>query len=199
MGVMIKTVRAGVLAALSGVSFLAMAAPSAHAAGMPQLDFHNPLVTGQVIWGGVIFLGFYLVLSRVMLPRVGRVLEDRSTRISNDLEVARAAKLDADKAVAELQQARRDALSEAQANLKQALDEEQRIAEQKMEEINARLGAEISDAEKRVAAEKLRAFAALKDIAAETTQSLVSRLTGAQADPALVAQKVEGATAYRTV
>lgn len=199
MGVMIKTVRAGVLAALSGVSFLAMAAPSAHAAGMPQLDFHNPLVTGQVIWGGVIFLGFYLVLSRVMLPRVGRVLEDRSTRISNDLEVARAAKLDADNAVAELQQARRDALSEAQANLKQALDEEQRIAEQKMEEINARLGAEISDAEKRVAAEKLRAFAALKDIAAETTQSLVSRLTGAQADPALVAQKVEGATAYRTV
>ncbi|MFT9400528.1 MULTISPECIES: F0F1 ATP synthase subunit B family protein [Acetobacter] len=196
---MIKTVRAGVLAALSGVSFLAMAAPSAHAAGMPQLDFHNPLVTGQVIWGGVIFLGFYLVLSRVMLPRVGRVLEDRSTRISNDLEVARAAKLDADNAVAELQQARRDALSEAQANLKQALDEEQRIAEQKMEEINARLGAEISDAEKRVAAEKLRAFAALKDIAAETTQSLVSRLTGAQADPALVAQKVEGATAYRTV
>lgn len=199
MGVMIKTVRAGVLAALSGVSFLAIAAPSAHAAGMPQLDFHNPLVTGQVIWGGVIFLGFYLVLSRVMLPRVGRVLEDRSTRISNDLEVARAAKLDADNAVAELQQARRDALSEAQANLKQALDEEQRIAEQKMEEINARLGAEISDAEKRVAAEKLRAFAALKDIAAETTQSLVSRLTGAQADPALVAQKVEGATAYRTV
>ncbi|MGO3517118.1 MAG: F0F1 ATP synthase subunit B family protein [Acetobacter cibinongensis] len=196
---MIKTVRAGVLAALSGVSFLAIAAPSAHAAGMPQLDFHNPLVTGQVIWGGVIFLGFYLVLSRVMLPRVGRVLEDRSTRISNDLEVARAAKLDADNAVAELQQARRDALSEAQANLKQALDEEQRIAEQKMEEINARLGAEISDAEKRVAAEKLRAFAALKDIAAETTQSLVSRLTGAQADPALVAQKVEGATAYRTV
>ncbi|WP_048837549.1 F0F1 ATP synthase subunit B family protein [Acetobacter cibinongensis] len=196
---MIKTVRAGVLAALSGVSFLAMAAPSAHAAGMPQLDFHNPLVTGQVIWGGVIFLGFYLVLSRVMLPRVGRVLEDRSTRISNDLEVARAAKLDADNAVAELQQARRDALSEAQANLKQALDEEQRIAEQKMEEINARLGAEIADAEKRVAAEKLRAFAALKDIAAETTQSLVSRLTGAQADPALVAQKVEGATAYRTV
>ncbi|MGO2958871.1 MAG: F0F1 ATP synthase subunit B family protein [Acetobacter sp.] len=196
---MIKTVRAGVLAALSGVSFLAMAAPSAHAAGMPQLDFHNPLVTGQVIWGGVIFLGFYLVLSRVMLPRVGRVLEDRSTRISNDLEVARAAKLDADNAVAELQQARRDALSEAQANLKQALDEEQRIAEQKMEEINARLGAEISDAEKRVAAEKLRAFAALKDIAAETTQSLVSRLTGAQADPALVAQKVEGATVYRTV
>lgn len=134
-----------------------------------------------------------------MLPRVGRVLEDRSNRISNDLEVARAAKHDADNAVAELQQARKEALAEAQANLKQALDEEQRIAEQKLEEINARLGTELADAEKRVAAEKLRAFAALKDIAAETTQSLVSRLTGTPADAALVAKKVEGATAQRTV
>lgn len=199
MGVMMKTTRAGVLAVVSGVSLLAMTAPGAYAAGMPQLDFHNPLVTGQVIWGGVIFLGFYLVLSRVMLPRVGRVLEDRSNRISNDLEVARAAKNDADNAVAELQQARKEALAEAQANLKQALDEEQRIAEQKLEEINARLGTELADAEKRVAAEKLRAFAALKDIAAETTQSLVSRLTGTPADAALVAKKVEGATAQRTV
>lgn len=196
MGVMMKTVRAGLLAAVSGVSLLAMAAPGAYAAGMPQLDFHNPLVTGQVIWGAVIFLGFYLVLSRVMLPRVGRVLEDRSTRISNDLDVARAAKQDADKAVAELQQARKDALAEAQANLQKALDEEQRAAEQKMQEINARLVSEISEAEQCVAAEKSRAFAALKDIAADTTQALVSRLTGTAADASLVAQKVEGASAH---
>lgn len=58
MGVMMKTTRAGVLAVVSGVSLLAMTAPGAYAAGMPQLDFHNPLVTGQVIWGGVIFLVF---------------------------------------------------------------------------------------------------------------------------------------------
>lgn len=51
MGVMMKTTRAGVLAVVSGVSLLAMTAPGAYAAGMPQLDFHNPLVTGQVIWG----------------------------------------------------------------------------------------------------------------------------------------------------
>lgn len=199
MGVMMKMVRAGLFATVSGVSLLVMAAPGAHATGMPQLDFHNPMVTGQVIWGAVIFLGFYLALSQIMLPRVGRVLEDRSKRISGDLDVARAAKQDADKAVAELQQARKDAMAEAQSNLQKALDEEQRAADKKLEEINARLSAEIADAEKRVAAEKARAFGTLKEIAADTTQALVSRLTGTTPDAQLVAQKVEGATAHQNI
>ncbi|OUJ06476.1 hypothetical protein [Acetobacter malorum] len=192
-------VRAGLLATVSGVSLLVMAAPGAYAAGMPQLDFHNPLVTGQVIWGAVIFLGFYLVLSQVMLPRVGRVLEDRSKRISGDLDVARSAKQDADKAVAELQQARKDAMAEAQANLQKTLDAEQQAADQKLAEINARLSAEIADAEKRIAAEKAQAFGTLKEIAADTTQALVSRLTGVAPDAQLVAQKVDGAIAHQNI
>lgn len=199
MGVMMKIVRAGLLATVSGVSLLVMAAPGAYAAGMPQLDFHNPLVTGQVIWGAVIFLGFYLVLSQVMLPRVGRVLEDRSKRISGDLDVARSAKQDADKAVAELQQARKDAMAEAQANLQKTLDAEQQAADQKLAEINARLSAEIADAEKRIAAEKAQAFGTLKEIAADTTQALVSRLTGVTPDAQLVAQKVDGAIAHQNI
>nr|WP_298794710.1 hypothetical protein [uncultured Acetobacter sp.] len=192
-------VRAGLFATVSGVSLLVMAAPGAHATGMPQLDFHNPLVTGQVIWGAVIFLGFYLVLSQVMLPRVGRVLEDRSKRISGDLDVARAAKQDADKAVAELQQARKDAMAEAQANLQKTLDAEQHATDQKLADISARLTAEIADAEKRISAEKAQAFGTLKEIAADTTQALVSRLTGVTPDAQLVAQKVDGAIAHRNI
>ncbi|OUI89113.1 ATP synthase F0 subunit B' [Acetobacter sp. DmW_043] len=194
---MIKTVRAGIFSFAAGVSLLVVAAPCAHAAGMPQLDFKNPLVTGQVIWGAFIFLVFYLVLSRVMLPRVGRVLEDRSARISGDLEVARAAKHDADNAVAELQHARKTAMAEAKANLQKALDDEKRNTEAKIQEIKERLAAEIAEAESKVAAEKQRAFAALTDIAVETTQELVSRVTGARPAPALVATKVENVVAER--
>ncbi|QEO18581.1 F0F1 ATP synthase subunit B family protein [Acetobacter vaccinii] len=182
-----------------GISLLVASAPGAYATGMPQLDFANPLVTGQVLWGAVIFFIFYIALSRVMLPRVGRVLEDRSKRISGDLDVARAAKHDADKAVAELQQARKDAMAEAQAHLQSVLDEEHRAAEKQMQDINARLATEIAQAEQRVAEEKARALSALKEIAADTTQALVQRLTGVAPDAQLVAQKVQGACAQRTL
>ncbi len=192
MRMMTKTVRAGLLMSACGVSLLAATAPGAYATGMPQLDFANPLVTGQVMWGAVIFLVFYLVLSRAMLPRVSRVLEDRAHRISGDLEVARAAKHDADRAVAELQQARK-------ANLQAALDEERQAAEKQMHDINARLDMEIADAEARVAAEKARALGALREIAHDTAQALVQRLTGLAPDAQLVAQKVEGASARRAV
>lgn len=199
MGVMIKTVRAGMLSFIAGVSLLVVAASDAHAAGMPQLDFQDPLVTGQVIWGAVIFLVFYLVLSRVMLPRVGRVLEDRSARISGDLEVARAAKHDADNAVAELQLARKTATSEAQANLQKALDDEKHNTAKKIEELKARLATEIAEAEGNVAAEKQRALGALKDIAAETAQVLIERVTGVKPTPAVVAKKVQSVVADRVI
>ncbi|KAA8385096.1 hypothetical protein FKW31_09795 [Acetobacter sp. DmW_136] len=191
--------RAGLFATVSGVSLLAVSAPGAYATGMPQLDFANPLVTGQVMWGAVIFFVFYMVLSKAMLPGITRVLEDRSKRISGDLEIARAAKQDADKAVAELQQARKDAMAEAQAHLDQVLAEEHKAAEQQMQEINARVTAEIADAEKRVAVEKTRALSALKEIAGDTTQALVQRLTGIVPDAQLVAQKVESASAHSTI
>ncbi|GAB30738.1 hypothetical protein BJI49_06970 [Acetobacter pasteurianus] len=191
--------RAGLLATVSGVSLLAVSAPGAYATGMPQLDFANPLVTGQVMWGAVIFFVFYMVLSKAMLPGITRVLQDRSKRISGDLEIARAAKQDADKAVAELQQARKDAMAEAQAHLDQVLAEEHKAAEQQMQEINARVTAEIADAEKRVAEEKTRALSALKEIAGDTTQALVQRLTGIVPDAQLVAQKVESASAHSTI
>ncbi|ASL41775.1 MULTISPECIES: ATP synthase F0 subunit B' [Acetobacter] len=191
--------RAGLFATVSGVSLLAVSAPGAYATGMPQLDFANPLVTGQVMWGAVIFFVFYMVLSKAMLPGITRVLEDRSKRISGDLEIARAAKQDADKAVAELQQARKDAMAEAQAHLDQVLAEEHKAAEQQMQEINARVTAEIADAEKRVAEEKTRALSALKEIAGDTTQALVQRLTGIVPDAQLVAQKVESASAHSTI
>ena len=62
----------------------------AHAEGMPQLDFANPLTTSQVVWGAIIFALLYFVLSRFALPRVAEVIEQRAQHIAADLETARA-------------------------------------------------------------------------------------------------------------
>ena len=66
------------------------------AGGMPQLDFQNPLTLSQVVWGAIIFVVLYILLSRFALPKVGEVLEERAAHIARDLEGARAAKSKAD-------------------------------------------------------------------------------------------------------
>jgi len=94
---------------------------AAMAEGMPQMDFHNPLLLSQVYWGVGIFLALYLLASRVALPKVGEVLEERASKIKNDLEAAQASKAKADADAAASMAAIAAARSEAQTAINAAL------------------------------------------------------------------------------
>ena len=64
-------------------------------------------------------------------------------------------------------------------------------------EMNARLEAEIAQAEQAVAAARQAAMGSLRQVAGDTAQLLVERLTGAPADRSLLASKVDAALAGR--
>ncbi len=170
---------------------------TAHAAGMPQFQFGNPLTTGQVFWGAVIFLVLYLLLSRSALPRVGAVLAERGRRIDGDLDAAKAARGEADRAIAELRRARRDAAAEASGIVDSVVAGARERAAAATREMNGRLEAEIARAEAAVAAARDTAMGSLRGVATETAQALVERLTGVPADAALLASKVDAVLAAR--
>ena len=182
----------GLLSALATV-----ATAPAFAAGMPQLQFNNPLTTGQVFWGAIIFLLLYLVLSRSALPRVGAVLAERRHRIEGDLDAAKAARGEADRAVAELRRARRDAAAEASGIVDAVVAEAREQAAAANREMSRRLEAEIARAEAEVAAARDAAMASLRNVATETAHTLVERLTGRPADGALLGSKVDAVLAAR--
>src|SRR5471032_1665622 len=58
---------------------------AAMAKGMPQLDFTTPLILSQVVWGAIIFVVLYILLSRTGLPMVASVLQERAAKIAKDL------------------------------------------------------------------------------------------------------------------
>ncbi len=182
---------------LSFGALLAVTASPARAAGMPQLDLRNPLTLWQVVWGAVIFLLLYLVLSRSALPRVASVLDARRSRIEGDLEAARSAKNGADRAIDELRRTRRKAAAEAQANLDRVLNEAREEAAARTREMNERLEAEIAAAEAQLAQERTRAMGALRVVAADTAQLLVERVTGQPAERGVVETHVDAALAGR--
>ncbi|MCE0742789.1 hypothetical protein LWC05_02605 [Acetobacter sicerae] len=178
----VSLIRHSLVAGVSSLPLLMAAAPGAHAAGMPQLDFRNPLLTGQVIWGAGIFLFFYLALRSWALPKVDTVLASRSQRINGDLDQARAAKVDADNAVRELNETKKAAAAEAQAHLDAVLDEERKQAASRLAELGSKLEVEIASAEKAVAEERSRALESLKPIASDVAEALVQKLTGTKPD-----------------
>ncbi|EHH67786.1 F0F1 ATP synthase subunit B family protein [Gluconobacter morbifer] len=174
---------------------LAAVPVQALAAGMPQLNVHDPLLIGQVVWGAVIFAGFYLVVSRSALPRIERVLSDRRTRIQNDLDIARRAKAEADKATADLVRARHEAAAQARANIERIQNEARTNAEAHAAATAKRLESEIASAENQIAQSREQALSSVPQIATGTAQALVTRLLGTQQDEQTVASAVERASA----
>ena len=53
---------------------------------MPQLAFET--YTPQLVWLAITFVLLYLVMWRVLLPRIGEVLDERQNRIQHDLDEA---------------------------------------------------------------------------------------------------------------
>ncbi|WP_243444078.1 F0F1 ATP synthase subunit B family protein [Asaia prunellae] len=129
-----------------------------------------------MVWGAVIFAVFYFVLSRSALPRIEGVLTHRRNRIEGDLDIARRARDDADRAVDELRRARHDAAAQAQANIDRVVQEARMAAEAQTHEMNHRLMADIAEAEKRIASARVDALASLPGVAADTAQSLIEKL-----------------------
>ena len=165
--------------------------------GMPQLDFGNPLTVSQIVWMAIIFFVLYLLLSLWALPAVDKVLAERSGRIAADLDTARSAKAEADAAVAELGEATRRAHAEAQAAIAAALAEAKEAAAGEAAQFNQRLEAQLAAAEQRIAEARAGAMGALRQVAAETAQSLLGRLTGRAPEPRLVDAAVGSALAAR--
>lgn len=156
---------------------------------MPQLDFGNPLLKSQVVWGALIFIVLYLLASKIALPKVGSVLEERAAHIARDLNGAKEAKTRADVGMTEAMEATAKARAEAQTAINAAMTSAKEKAAAQAEIDNARLEKRLQDAETQIAQARAGAMSALRQVASETAASVVTRLTGTGPD----AQKLDAA------
>ena len=86
----------------------------------PPLD-HTTFVP-QLVWLAISFGLLYLLLSRVALPRVGEVIEERADRIRRDLDQAEKLKVETEGALAAYEQALTEARSKAGGIIKTMRD-----------------------------------------------------------------------------
>jgi F-type H+-transporting ATPase subunit b len=166
---------------------------------MPQLDFGNPLTKSQVVWGAIIFAILYWLLSRVALPKVGEVLEERARKIAGDLETAQAAKGRADAAAREVTQATARARAEAQAAINAAADAAKQEAAGRIAALNERLEKQLQEAEGQINAARAVALRALREVATETASTVIGRLTGSPPDQGRLDGAIGAALAARRI
>lgn len=157
----------------------------------PPLDAST--FASQLFWLFIFFGLLLFLLAKVLLPRLGGILEERSNRIADDLDSAARMQREAEAAELAYEQSLKDARAKAH-----------NVAETTRASINAEIEAEIETSEleaakhMEVAEAKIRklrekALANVDGIAADTAKALVEKLftgkiTSAAAGKAVKAQ-----------
>jgi len=163
---------------------MANTASSGTPTGAPHPKVFPPLDVGtfapQLVWLAITFALLYVILKRVVLPRVGEVIEERSDRIKRDLAQAETLKAETAKALANYEQALSEARAQAGAIVKTMRDKLAEEAGKERAKVDAQLAAKLAEAETRIAETKSRALASVGDIASEVAGTIVTRLIGAE-------------------
>ena len=151
-----------------------------HGEGMfPPFDAST--FPSQILWLAITFGLFYLFLKKVIMPRLGGILDVRENRIAQDIEQANRMKGDADAAVAAYEQELAEARANANVIGQKARDDGKAEAETARKSIEASLETKLAEAEARVAKVKDTAMQDVGSIAEETAAAIVSALGGKSA------------------
>ena len=145
---------------------------------MPQLDFAT--FPTQIFWLCITFLLLYLVMWKVVIPRISGVLEERQSRVENDLERAEQLQLEATSVLA----AYEDSISNGKLEAKKIIQEATlQIAESQAHreaEALERISAITAEAEGKINAARNDAIADIRSVAAELVQITVLKLSGSE-------------------
>jgi F-type H+-transporting ATPase subunit b len=151
-------------------------ADGGHGGGFPPFD--SSTFASQLVSLLIAFVALYLIVSKIALPRVGSVLDERQKAIEGDLATAQKLRDESDAALKAYESELAAARSRAQAigaetreKLNAASDAERKTLEQ-------RLTVKIADAEKTIAATRESAMTNVRGIAAEAAAAIVQRLAG---------------------
>jgi len=144
--------------------------------GLPQLDIAT--WPSQLFWLVVLFGAGYVVMAKMVTPRIGAVLEERRQTLDGDLEKARNASADAAKTRAEYESDLEKARSDAAEFARQAAMEATKKAEAADAKVARKLADKVASAEAALAKAKTEALANLNDVAAEAAMDAVAALAG---------------------
>ena len=177
----------------SGIMSLGLITQGALAAGdssggLPQLDITT--WPSQLFWLVVTFLIGYFLISLLVAPSISSVLENRSNKISDDLETAKRAQDNAKDVYNSYEETLREARSLAAIATAKALEEAKAETASRNTAINKKLAASAKKAETRLSEVREEALSSLEDLATETSQKIIAELTPIKVTKAVVKRHV---------
>ena len=155
-------------------------AQSAESGGMPQL---NPeFWISQILWLILTFGALYIVLSKVILPKISDNLESRRSQILENIEIAEKQREESEEKVKEFEKIILNSKLEAKNLFNEARQKILEDVDKKRSELEKSIEAEIVSAEREIQSLNSNSLENIKKIATDTSADLISQLIGQEVD-----------------
>lgn len=152
--------------------------------------FDHTTFASQLLWLAITFGIFYIIMQKVIVPRIGGILENRHDRIAQDLDEAGRLKAEADAAIETYEKELAAAKAKANSIAATARDSAKSKADADRVLVEADLAQKLAAAEARIGDIKAKAFADVGTIAEETASEIIDQLIGTSAGKGDVAAAV---------
>ena len=142
--------------------------------GMPQL---NPeFWAAQIFWLVIIFSSLYLVIWKIFLPKITYSIENRKSRVVNDLDEAQKLKESAEKKHNEYNQIIEKSKKEAKKIIEDSKKKLDRDIENKKQKFHDEIEKELVVAEREIKDLKKSSVSNISNIAAETSIEVIRKI-----------------------
>ena len=146
--------------------------------GMPQLNPEYWL--SQIFWVIIIFGTMYIILWKIILPKISQNLENRKSQIITDLDDAQKFRDQSEKKLDEYNKI----INQAKKDAKKILDDARKKIiidlEKKKEQFKSEIDKEIEDSEKEIKKLELSSFKSINQIAIETSSEIIKKIVGSE-------------------
>ncbi|MEE2694375.1 MAG: hypothetical protein VX884_02705 [Pseudomonadota bacterium] len=151
----------------------------------------------QVIWLILCFGCLYILMSRLVLPRVSEILENRQRKLDHDIESAEKLRNEAASALAEYEEAMRNAALQAENIISEAREKLKMEAERRLDALDKHLDEQAVVSGERLSQLGLTAEAEVRKAAEELVPLTVSKLIEVDVSPDEVTQAIQAASEGR--
>ncbi|MEL7047647.1 MAG: F0F1 ATP synthase subunit B [Pseudomonadota bacterium] len=153
-----------------------------HSAGGGFPPFNAETFAPQLFWLVLTFSALYLIMSRIALPRIGEVIEERHERIQRDLDNAERLKEETEEAMRAYDQALADARANASSIAAETRDKVTAEIDAERARVEEDIATKIADAETRISKTREEALSNVDTIASDIGVAMVYQLIGEEAD-----------------
>ena len=166
-----------------------MEAFAAESGGMPQL---NPeFWISQIFWLTITFGILYVVLSKLILPKISKNLEIRKSQILENIEAAEKQREQSELKIEEYEKIVQESKNEAKSYFNQARAKILKDINIKKDTLEKELNKEIEKTENEILQLRAKAPEKIKAIAIETSSDLLKHLIGAEVNSSSISAIVD--------